>query len=142
MSKLFSKAKLLFESAEYHYRHIADDDCHLDLCCYDLQQSIEFALKGIVELNGLDYAENHEIRSNLNILNRNQIEIPYEKELRLLANTLYQWETDSRYKDSFIAAIGDVDEAFIYAKALLDYINERITPVDIEEKNFPDNKLE
>ena len=141
MSKLFSIAKINLDHAAYDYQRLSEDDCYLETCCFCLQQAIEFMLKGIVELNGAQYAENHDIRANLNILHRMEVSIPYEKELRTIANTLYQWETESRYKDSFIAAVADVEEAFVYARALKDYIEERLHPVSVEEKAFPDKKL-
>ena len=77
----------------------------------------------------------------LNILNNNQISIPYEKELRVLANTLYQWETESRYNDSFVAAIADVDEAMTYADGLFEYISDFIKIVEVTEMTFPNKKL-
>ena len=141
MSKLFSLAKINLEHARLDYRMITADDCYLETCCFALQQCIEFQLKGIVELHGLSFAENHDIRSNLNILNRNGIAIPYEKELRLMANTLYQWETESRYKESFVAAVADIDEVMIYADALFDYISERVQLIVVTETAFPDKKL-
>lgn len=141
MSKLFSLAKINFEHAISDFRHLSEDDCYLESCCFGLQQCLEFLLNGIVELNGEQYAENHDIRSNLNILHRLNVEIPYEKELRVMANTLYQWETESRYKDPFVAATVDVEEAVVYAKGLMEYVSERIRPDIAEEKPFPDKKL-
>ncbi|MDO4961827.1 MAG: HEPN domain-containing protein [Eubacteriales bacterium] len=141
MSKLFSLAKINLEHARMDFRKLADDDCYMETCCFALQQCIEFQLKGIVELHGFEYAENHEIRSNLNILNRNNIEIPCEKELRHMAGTLYQWETESRYKDSFVAALEDIKEVFTYADKLFDYIGDRIQITEVSETDFPDKKL-
>lgn len=111
------------------------------MCCFQLQQTIEFLLKGIVELNGLRYEENHDIRANLNILNREAIEIPCEKELRLMSDTLYKWETESRYKDSFIAAVKDIEEVMSYAKMLFDYVDSNISIRQEEEIEFPSSKL-
>lgn len=141
MSKLFSLAKINFEHAQMDFNHIYEDDCYLEACCFALQQCVEFQLKGIVELHGLQYAENHDIRSNLNILNRNEIEIPCERELRHMASTLYQWETESRYKDDFVAAIGDVKDVISYAEALFDYIAGFIEIAEVTEVTFPDSKL-
>lgn len=119
MSKLLSRATVALENAEHNYSKIAIDDCYLDACCYNLQQSIEFSLKFLVEMTGQQYAENHDIRANINILNKIDYHTSYEKDLRNMASTLYSWETESRYKDSFVAVITDVEEAFKYAKALL-----------------------
>ena len=141
MSKLLSRAKISLEHALSDYNKIDYNDCYLDSCCFHLQQSIEFLLKGIVELNGVQYAENHDIRANLNILNRLNIVIPCEKDLRLLASTLYSWETESRYKESFIAAINDIDEVIRIANELIEYACGQINETTVEEVEFPDGKL-
>lgn len=142
MSKLFSRAKISLEHAKSDYEKIYSEDCYLDSCCFNLQQSIEFLLKGIVELNGFQYAENHDIRANLNILNKNSIEILCEKDLRDKASTLYSWETESRYKESFIAAIKDIDELMTCADTLMEYIMQNITACEAEELSFPDKRLD
>ena len=142
MSKLLSRAKISLEHALSDYNRIDNNDCYLDSCCFHLQQSIEFLLKGIVEMNGAQYAENHDIRANLNILNRLNVEIPYEKDLRLLASTLYSWETESRYKESFIAAVKDIDEVIKIANKLIEFVYSQVGLITVEEVEFPDRKLE
>lgn len=141
MSKLLSRSKISLEHAKTDYLKINTNDCYMDSCCFHLQQAIEFLLKGIVEMNGAAYAENHDVRANLNILNRIGVEIPCEKELRVLASTLYSWETESRYKDSFIAATKDIDEVFEIAEKLSGYTFSLINSITVEEAEFPDQKL-
>lgn len=141
MSKLLSRSKISLEHAKTDYLKINTNDCYMDSCCFHLQQAIEFLLKGIVEMNGAAYAENHDVRANLNILNRIGVEIPCEKELRVLASTLYSWETESRYKDSFIAATKDIDEVFEIAEKLSNYTFSLINTLTVEEAEFPDKKL-
>lgn len=141
MSKLLSRSKISLEHAKSDYEKINSNDCYMDSCCFHLQQSIEFLLKGIVEMNGAQYAENHDIRANLNILNRLNVEIPSEKELRLLASTLYSWETESRYKESFIAAIKDIDEVFKIAEELTKYIYSQLEIITVQEREFPNKKI-
>lgn len=119
MSKLLSRAQVSLENAEHNYSLASVDDCYLDACCYNLQQSIEFSLKFLVEMAGMQYAENHDIRANLNILNRVNYHVSYELELRNMASTLYSWETETRYKDSFVAVLEDVDNALVYARAMV-----------------------
>ena len=126
MSKLLSRAEVAFENAEHNYGKIDIDDCYLDACCYNLQQCIEFSLKFLVEMMGQQYAENHDIRANINILNKADYHVNYEKELRRMASTLYSWETESRYRDSFVAVMEDVEEAFIYAKGILEEAQSKI----------------
>ena len=137
MSKLFSIAKINLDHAAYDYQRLSEDDCYLGDLTLLPSAGHRPVKKGIVELNGEQYAENHDIRANLNILHRMEISIPYEKELRTIANTLYQWETESRYKAPILFTplhVADVEEAFVYARALKDYIEERILiPVSVEE---------
>lgn len=141
MSKLLSRSKISLEHAKSDYAKIDSHDCYLDSCCFHLQQAIEFLLKAIVEMNGAQYAENHDIRANLNILNRLNVDIPCEKELRTMASTLYSWETESRYKEGFIAAVKDVDEVLAISKKLEEYALSKIERIQAVEAEFPESKL-
>ena len=120
MSKLLSRAKVNLLNAEFNRVHISEDDVFLDACCYQLQQSIEMSLKFLVEMTGNNYAENHDVRANLNKLSKAGFNLPQEKAIREIASTLYEWVTESRYRESFTAAIADVDEAFRIAKELIE----------------------
>lgn len=126
MSKLLDRAIVALDNAEHNYSRIQYNDCYLDACCYNLQQAIEFALKFLVEMTGQSYAENHDIRANLNILNRVDYHVSNEKELKNMASTLYSWETESRYKESFVAVLDDIELAFGLAKSLVREAAEKI----------------
>ena len=132
MSRLLSRAKANYLMAEYIYTRVGEDDVYMDSCCCSLSQTIELALKFIVEMTGNNYAENHDIRANLNILSRSSFELPFESELRNKAKLLYEWETESRYKESFVAAYADVDEVRALAKDILDFAESLITPIEVE----------
>ena len=132
MSRLLSRAKANYLMAEYIYTRVGEDDVYMDSCCYSLSQTIELALKFIVEMTGNNYAENHDVRANLNILVRASFELPFESELRNKAKLLYEWETESRYKESFVAAYADVDEVRALAKGILDFAESQITPIEVE----------
>lgn len=142
MSKLLSLAKANVIQAENARRNAANDDIFLDICCYELQQAIELSLKYLVEISGGRYAENHDIRANLNKLQQLQGEVPYVKELRYMASTLYAWETESRYKESFTAVMQDVEDAFVYARALIEYCESRISESsEAPMEEFPEERL-
>ena len=121
MSKLLARAHVKRINAENDYRRISEDDAFLDDCCYNLQQTIEFCLKYIVEMNGENYAENHDVRAQLNKLRSLGVVLPFFEEVRHLASTLNSWEAESRYNDSFIAVIEDVEEARALADRILVY---------------------
>ena len=112
---------------------MGEDDAYRDDVCYNLQQAIEMSLKAMVELNGLQYAENHDVRANLNILNRNNIQVPLQEELRSIASTVYSWETESRYKDSFVSLIEDIDQALNIAREYIKYVESMIGEEMIED---------
>lgn len=132
MSRLLSRAKANYLMAEYIYTKVGEDDVYMDSCCYSLSQTIELALKFIVEMTGNNYAENHDIRANLNILQRASFGLPFEAELRDKAKLLYEWEAESRYKESFVAAYADVDEVRVLAKKVLDFAEGLIAPIEVE----------
>lgn len=142
MSRLLARSKVKLRNAEYSYKDMDLDDAYRDDCCYNLEQAIEMALKAIVELNGLVIAENHDLRANLNVLNRAGINIPTQEEIRKMASTLYSWETETRYKDSFVALKEDIEEARIIAKNMIEYAESLIeTSYEIVMKEIPDKKL-
>ncbi|MBP3719055.1 MAG: HEPN domain-containing protein [Eubacterium sp.] len=126
MSRLLSRAKVKLENAENSYKKMDIDDAYVDECCYNLQQAIEMGLKAVVELNGLDIAENHDLRANLNVLNKNGIKLEMEKDIRSMASTLYSWETEARYKDSFTAVVDDIEDARKIAKNMISYASSLI----------------
>lgn len=142
MSKLLARAKVKRENAEHSYLKMGEEDAYRDDCCYNLQQTIEMTLKAIVELYGEQYAENHDVRANLNILNRKGIEVPDQKEIRALASTIYGWETESRYRDNFVSLREDIDQAREIADHLIQYCDGLLHQTKVENlKEIPDRKL-
>jgi len=126
MSKLLARAKVKYTNAENNYLHIGQDDAFLDETCYDLQQAIEMSLKYIVEMNGENYIENHDVRAQMNILDRLGVNLPVKQMLRNMASTLNSWEAESRYNDDFTAVIEDVNDARIIAKELIEYCDNLV----------------
>lgn len=121
MSKLLKRAKVKFRNANNSYTMIAEDDAYLDDCCYNLQQAVEMTLKYVVEMHGEAYVENHDVRAQLNKLSRLGVTVPHQEELRSMAVTLNSWESESRYKDSFLATIDEIDNVRGYADDLIQY---------------------
>ncbi|MBO7085536.1 MAG: HEPN domain-containing protein, partial [Bacilli bacterium] len=126
MSKLLARAKVKRVNAEYDYQNISIDDAYIDDCCYNLEQAIEFALKYLVEMNGENYVENHDIRAQMNKLKSLNAYIPCEKELRLHASTINSWEVETRYNDNFVALIEDINDIKDIADAIIDYCDSLV----------------
>ena len=129
MSKLLARAHVKFQNAEFDYANIGADDAFLDDCCYNLQQSIEFALKYIVEMNGENYIENHDVRAQLNKLKSLGVELPFFESVRRLAQTVNGWEAESRYNDDFTALIEDVEDARVLAREILQYCDSLVQEI-------------
>lgn len=136
MSKLLARAKVNLKNANDDYKQMGIDDAYVDDCCYNLQQAIEKTLKYIVEMNGNKYATNHDIRANINILNRIGAVCPAEKELRSLASTLYEWETSSRYRDDFVAVKEDIDAAMKVAETVIAYADSLCVKVELKDMDL------
>lgn len=127
MSKLFARAKAKRANVINSYQQMSLDDAYIDECCYNLQQGIEFCLKYVVEMLGESYVETHDIRAQLNMLKKLNVEIPCEKELRMLASTLNSWEAETRYNDNFVALIEDIDDAIVILDKLISYSEGLVT---------------
>ncbi len=129
MSKLLARAHVKLRNAEYDYSNIGTDDAFLDDCCYNLQQSIEFGLKYIVEMHGENYVETHDVRAQLNKLKSLGAELPFFEKIRALAGTLNGWEAESRYNDDFTALIEDVEDARVLAREILRYCDSLVQEI-------------
>lgn len=121
MSKLLARAKVKLNNAENDYYKLSIDDAYIDDCCYNLQQTIEYCLKYIVELNGENYVENHDVRAQLNKLKNINVTLPFDDQVRKLATTINSWEVESRYNDDFVALIEDIDEVKQLAHTIVNY---------------------
>lgn len=137
MSKLLARAKVKLANAQNNYKYIGQDDAFLDETCYNLQQCIEMSLKYLVEMQGENYVENHDVRAQINKLKSIGAEIPCEEEIRGIASTLNDWEAQSRYNDNFTALIEDVDIATDIANKLVAYCDELVkeAPTEADTQN-------
>lgn len=97
-----------------------NDEMYLDVCCYHTQQAIEKLLKCSIELKGVNYEFTHSITklySQYVSAGWDEIEI-----LELMAGTITDWEASSRYKESFVATVKQLNTA----KGLYDELLSRL----------------
>ncbi|MDR1961514.1 MAG: HEPN domain-containing protein [Gracilibacteraceae bacterium] len=124
MSKLFGKGSVCLENAINNWKKSKTDDkmCEflVDSACFNLQQSMEFFLKGFVQMQGQQYVKNHDLRAQINKLDFDKQAGLSEicDEIRTNASTFNSWETDSRYKDSFVTTVDDVQKAISICQRL------------------------
>ena len=136
MSKLYSRAKVRLHSAENNWKMRKEDDAYIDVACFDLQQSIEFSLKALVELHGESYAQNHDLRAQLNKLAKLNVNYDVFQKIAQNASTFNSWETESRYKDSFIALEKDVQLAIQISRELLAIVEKELNNTKIQSMNL------
>ena len=132
MSKLLARAKAKKFNVENSFNFMSLDDAYIDECCFNLQQAIEFSLKYLVEINGENYIENHDIRAQINKLKKMDKYIPCEEKLRLLASTINSWEVETRYNDNFVALYEDIVEVKEIMNELIAYCESLTSSVDID----------
>lgn len=97
-----------------------NDEMYLDVCCYHTQQAIEKLLKCSIELKGVNYEFTHSITklySQYVSAGWDEIEI-----LELMAGTITDWEASSRYNESFVATVKQLNTA----KGLYDELLSRL----------------
>jgi len=126
MSKLLARAKVKHINAEDNYLKMGQDDTYLDEVCFGLHQSIELCLKYLVEMNGENYVESHDILSQINKLKELNAYIPMEEELITISSLLTIWETEPRYNDNFTASLGDIDTARQISSKLVSYCDSLV----------------
>ena len=130
MSKLLARAKVKLYNAQSDYYRLSIDDAFIDDCCFNLQQAIEFSLKYLVEINGENYIENHDVRAQLNKLKELNVELPFFDQIKKLASTINEWEVETRYNDDFVALKEDIDDVKKLAEDIVAYSDSLVKEVN------------
>ena len=97
MSTMYSRSFVMLEQSKDALGKVADDDAYLDAACFETQQAVEFLIKAILLENGVAYTKSHDIRYLSNLLKDNGFEFDKFDALELLADTITDWEEESRY---------------------------------------------
>lgn len=121
MSNLFVRSKARFDLAAAAWKHKKNDEGYLELVCFDVQQSMEFTLKYILECNGIKYPRTHDIKRLIKLLEE-EGNCPNEvKALKENADDYTKWEADSRYDDDFMETVSVIDDALTKLRTLIKY---------------------
>ena len=133
---LYDIAALNFEAALHIYRIKDSDPAFLNIVGYHLQQSIEIALKHLLEVNGREIFRTHDI-DDLLVRTRDLFEDDDIELLEFLAPKITQFATSSKYDKNFLADIKLINKIIDVADGLLklikskDKINEQIAENEI-----------
>ena len=94
---LYDKAVANFKSAVLIFDNREGDEEQLNACAYHLQQSVEFALKYLLEQNGIEYPKTHDIETLIRIGTRRNAYLYLTAYIEDHAEMFSQWEAKSRY---------------------------------------------
>lgn len=94
---LFDKAVTNFNTANILRKYVENDESQLNIIAYHLQQSVEFAIKYMLEINGVIYPKTHDIDQLIMIADENNVNLRLPKSLIERAEMLTLWEQKSRY---------------------------------------------
>lgn len=121
MSKLLNRAITKLDGAEVAWSKRYVGDAYVDATCFNIQQSMEMALKYLIELSGNSYPRSHRIEALISVLDNIGVNAFQIDEIRDKAAMYSRWESDSMYLDDFVVLSSDVLEAFQLAKDLIEY---------------------
>jgi len=132
---LINNGHVAYDIAKSSYEKMKTEsnlsDAHMRKACFELQQTIEFYLKGIIELFGEIYPEQHALDLLLNILqplyekyNDNELEYICEQ-ISNKSDMFDTWQTKPRYLLSFTSNIKNIEKAFEICDDLRNFINKK-----------------
>lgn len=103
---LLDRAFRNLKVAKSNYNNIKEDEFYINVTGFLLQQSLELALKHLLEINSIKYPYTHDI-SVLFKLTPNNVMIPVE--LKLSSGTITLWESKTRYVKNFFLEVEQID---------------------------------
>ena len=92
---LLDRARLDYMMAKKNFQFIREDDVYINLTGYLLQQSVELALKHILEINSIRYPKTHDIYTLIDLLPEDIRTIA--SGIEPCADTITTWESKTRY---------------------------------------------
>lgn len=137
MSRLFDKSKVYLNSAKYTFKCFSDDDMYLTKTCFDIQQSIEFVIKYLLEENAIKYPRTHDLHVLLELLPYNIKSYAIFNKIKINAAMYTKWEAEARYNDDFFVLIDDIKEAITLTDQLIKFVDDNCSQaVDYEMEKW------
>lgn len=121
---MFEKAVANYETARILHLHAAQDEDQLNSIGFHLQQSLEMALKYLLEQNGIEYPRTHDIDQLILLGKDAEIELWLTDYIEDHAEMFSQWESKSRYVLGYAIEPKKIDRALKEVKAYLKSVKE------------------
>ena len=94
---LYDKAVANFRLADFILLNLEDDEEQLNFAGYHLQQSLELALKYLLEQNGVEYPKTHDIERLIKLGRENDVDLMVSDYIDDHAEMFSSWESKARY---------------------------------------------
>lgn len=122
MSKQLRRAEAFLASVKYCMERRHEDDAFLDVACFDLQQSIQFALSYWLEMLNIQHDRTLSIVDLISQLAAHGENADILFEINNNADLYKYWEECSRECDNFSCALQDVTATVELATRLITHI--------------------
>lgn len=139
MSKtLLDKARTNYHTCNILLERATDDEELLNIVGYHLQQTVELALKFLLEINGAEYPKVHDIGQLINIARNHNIALDGSDDyIEDHADMFTTWEVKTRYILNYSLNLQSIQKAMPHVGAFLDFVNEQVQE-QMQESALPE----
>ena len=116
---LMDKAVHNYNVAIMIYNSMEGDESYLNYVGYHLQQSLELAMKYLLENNGIQYPKTHDIDQLIRIARKNNIKFFLSEYIDDHSEMFTLWESRTRYVLNYQLELSKVEKAM---KAVGEYL--------------------
>jgi len=124
---LYDKALSNYNCARILRANLTDDENQLNVIAYHLQQSVELALKYLLEQNGVEYPKTHDVDQLIRIAKNNGADLYLTEYITDHAEMFSQWESKARYVLGYLVELDKIDRAIegldVYFTGVAEIIN-------------------
>ncbi|MCI8366752.1 MAG: HEPN domain-containing protein [Eggerthellaceae bacterium] len=126
-STLYGKAASNYRAAKTLLDYASGDEEQLNMAGFHLQQAVEFAMKYLLEQDGVEYPRTHDIDQLIRIANEGKVDLLLTEYIEDHAEMFSQWEAKSRYILDYSIEQKKIERA-------LKAVDEYLTAIADEEK--------
>lgn len=128
---LLDKSVHNYNVAVMIYNSMEGDESYLNYVGYHLQQSLELAMKYILEENGVSYPKTHDIDQLIRIARENDVDLHLSDYIDDHSEMFTLWESRTRYVLNYQLELGKVEKAM---DAVNDYL-DRVQEAELTQEN-------
>lgn len=135
MSNMLGRSKIFLRQSKDCLNKIAEDDCNMDIACFNAHQALELLLKHIIESYGLQAPKTHMIDDLLVYAETGGFKYSDSDSLKNLAWEVNKWETVSRYGSGIKTTTDKIKQVYVHIQKIENEFLE-----DINKNSFSNLK--